>query len=232
MTEKVRIQKYLSQQGVLSRRQAEAYLQKGWISVNGEVVTELGTKIDPKVDVVTLHDDAQKAREDMCTIAFHKPRGVVTNCPQEGETEIRDLLPQSYQHLHAIGRLDKDSEGLILMTSDGVFAKQCLDPKKGHEREYEVWVSKLFSDSMKEEMETGLYILGKQTLPTQIQIVGSRRFLMVMREGKNRQIRRMVQQVGNGVVRLKRIRFGSVLLGGLASGSFRRIDSTLELAIR
>lgn len=224
MAEPIRIQKYLSSQNLLSRRETEAYLQKGWIQVNGQVVTTLGTRIDPDRDVVTLLPEGQKALESYTYMAFFKPVGIVSNCPAKGETQISDLLPEVYAHLSTIGRLDKDSEGLILLTDDGLFAKAALASR--HEREYLVRVNGVLTPTMITRLEGGVLVLGEETLPVKITRMDDQCFLMTMREGKNRQIRRMLQKVGLRVVRLKRLRFGNVKLGALKKGDFRPLTQS------
>ncbi|MFC1771106.1 pseudouridine synthase [Candidatus Margulisiibacteriota bacterium] len=219
----IRIQKYLSEQGLLSRRKAEEYLKKGWIKINGKVVTELGTKIDPQKDKIELDDNIEKIRKSYIYLAFNKPRGVVTNCPKEGEKEIKDLLPKKYQHLSAIGRLDKDSEGLILLTDDGIFAKSILNAKEPHQREYLVWINKELTEDMKKQLENGVYFLGKKTLPATIEIISPRHFKMTLVEGRNRQIRRMLKTVNAKVVKLMRIKFGKFVLSDLHKGDFEII---------
>jgi len=136
----MRIQKYMSQKGILSRRKTEEYLLKGWIKVNGEVVTELGRKIDPEKDTVELSDQVERIKQGYTYIKIHKPRGILTNLASDDEREVIDLLPDEYYNLHSVGRLDKDSEGLILFTDDGIFAKQFLNTDHPHEREYVVKV--------------------------------------------------------------------------------------------
>lgn len=215
----MRIQKYLSSQNILSRREAELYMQRGWIRVNGHVVTELGTKIDPNRDRVEVVPEGQKALQSYVYLAFFKPVGIVSNCPAEGERQVTDLLPPHLAHVSTIGRLDKDSEGLILLTDDGLFAKAALNSM--HEREYLVRVNGVFTPAMAERLEEGVTMLGTETKPVRITRLDEQCFLIVMSEGKNRQIRRMVQKVGLQVVRLKRLRFGNVKLGDLAKGDYR-----------
>jgi 16S rRNA U516 pseudouridylate synthase RsuA-like enzyme len=149
-----RIQKYLSEKGICSRRKAEEWILNGWISINGLVVRELGTQLDPEFDDVSINSKATDQRTT--TIAYHKPRGIVTNCPLQGEREVKEFLPKSLQHLSSIGRLDKDSEGLILFTDDGVLAKYYLDSKNPHEREYLVWVHKEIEPEQIQILEDGI----------------------------------------------------------------------------
>lgn len=221
----MRIQKYLSQQGILSRRKAEVYLKNGWITVNGQVVTEIGVQIDPERDIVALTKQGEKDRQSFVYVVFHKPRGVLTNCKQVGETEIIDLLPKQYDHLNAIGRLDKDSEGLILLTDDGAFANQFLNSSVCHERVYEVWSAYPIANEDMTGLASGVDIGGGYiTKPCEVVRVSSRRIKMTLTEGKNRQIRRMLEAVGNRVHRLKRVSFGSYQLGDLPPGSYKEVQ--------
>ncbi len=227
---KIRIQKHLSAQNILSRRKTEEYLQKGWIKVNGEVVTQLGYLIDPETDVITLGEPILEKKAAYTYLAFNKPRGIVSNCPDPSETEIRDLLPPRYRHLSTIGRLDKESEGLILLTDDGIFAKHLLTHP--HEREYLVGVNAEFTQEMAATLEAGVVIESYQTLPVQIKILEPNCFMIRMKEGKNRQIRRMVRTVGLTVTRLKRFRFGTVRLDRLEKGTFRPLTSVEKAALQ
>ena len=120
-----RIQKLLSEQGVCSRRQAEAFIQAGHVYINGTVVTDPATKIDPETATITLDSQAQSLLNQRTYIKYYKPRGIVTHSPQAGEKAIQDMIDSSMSHYAPIGRLDKDSEGLILLSDDGVFAKKC-----------------------------------------------------------------------------------------------------------
>lgn len=223
---KIRIQKYLSQQGILSRRKAELYLQKGWISVNGVPVTELGTQIDPEVDVVTLDPVVSDIRKAYQYIAFHKPKGVVTNCPLPGEQEILDLLPAGLQYLSSVGRLDKESEGLILLTDDGVFANACLNASPPHTRIYEVATHRTLLPDEKDQLENGLMLMGKKTLPLTVTQFQAHRFYMTMGQGKNRQIRKMLQSLGLVVRKLIRLEFAHIKLGELRPGEYRHLSDS------
>ena len=217
----MRIQKYLSMQGILSRRKAEEYLKNGWISVNGKVVTELGYQFDPQKDVLELADEIKKIKEEYIYLAYYKPRGILTNCAQNGEKEIRDVLPAKYRQLHSIGRLDKESEGLILLTNDGIFAKAILNAEIPHTRKYEVWINKELTEDMREILEQGVYILGIKTKKTKIEVLGKKHFHITLREGKNRQIRRMVRNVEGVVLQLKRVQFGNIKVEPLRIGDYR-----------
>jgi len=229
MATPLRIQKYLSELNICSRREAERWLLEGRIRINGEVVTQLGTMIDPDRDQLSI-DAPEKAAPIRRYIAFHKPAGIVSNLPTAGERDIRSLLPKEYASVSTIGRLDKDSEGVILLTDDGVFAKQALNSQ--HEREYVVTVSGHFSGGMAERLEEGVQIFGEKTRRTKIEILDSNRFIIHMNEGKNRQIRRMITKVGLSVIRLIRTKYGPIRLGHLEPGRYRELAPYEIEAIR
>ena len=221
----MRIQKYLSQQNIVSRRKAEEYLLKGLIKVNGVVITTLGFQIDPDKDKIEIDYQIKQIQQNYIYLAFHKPKGYFTNCPEIGEKEIKDILPKKFAHLSAIGRLDKDSEGLILLSDDGIFAKTILNAEHPHTRRYRVWINHPLSDQAKKQLESGVSILGKFTKPVTIEMIHPNSFIIVMNEGRNRQIRRMLYSVGCTVIGLKRLSFGQVELAGLKSGEFRLLSS-------
>jgi 23S rRNA pseudouridine2604 synthase len=220
----IKLQKYLSEQQILSRRKAETAILEGLIKVNGKTAT-LGMRVDPSRDKVEISPIIYEEKRKFCYMVFHKPPGVVTNLPQEGETQITDLLPAKYQKLNSVGRLDKDSEGLILLTDDGIFAKKLLNNDAPHVREYLVWVNEPMTSSMARTLEKGVVILATYTKPTKVTLLGEKYFKINLYEGKNRQIRRMVQTLGLFVVRLKRIRFGSILLGDIPRGQYRLLSN-------
>ena len=225
MGKQVRIQKYLSEKGVCSRRKAEVYIQKGWVKVNGETVRVLGSTIDPDKDTVTLSDKVNKEQEKQQYIALYKPRGIVTNLPQGREREIKDILPPEYKKLSAVGRLDKESEGLILLTDDGVFTKQLLQGDPPHERTYHVTIDMPLNQGLISQFERGMSLFGGTTKPVKVDRVGDLTYALTMIEGKNRQIRRMMQKVGRSVLELKRIQYGSYTLSDLKlkPGQFKTV---------
>jgi len=221
----VRLQKYLSMQGILSRRKAEECIQKGWIKVNGKVVTQMGTTVIPGVDVVEVSEKVTDMKNSFTTIVYYKPMGVVTNLPQKGETEIRDLLPLQYKALSPVGRLDKESEGLIILTNDGILAKKLLSPNFPHEREYHVWIDVPFLASHMDRLMEGVVILGEHTKPVLIERISEFCYKFILTEGKNRQIRRMCKLVGRNVVQLKRVRFGNLAVN-LREGQYQEVSES------
>jgi 23S rRNA pseudouridine2605 synthase/23S rRNA pseudouridine2604 synthase len=227
MTE-MRLQKFLSGAGICSRRKGEVYIKAGWVRVNGKVVTELGVKIDPDRDTVEVDQDAIRSHTAPIYIALNKPRGYVSSCQQENEKIVLDLLDIS-ERVYPVGRLDKESTGLLLLTNDGHLHHRLSHPSFNHEKEYEVTVAKPISARSLRKLADGLPMMGTRTRPARVKRISAWRFRIVLQEGKNRQIRRMVRKVGNQVVNLKRIRIANIKLGPLPSGAWRYLNRT-ELA--
>lgn len=223
---KVRIQKILSNQQRLSRRKAEQAIRDKQVKVNGEFA-HLGQLADPDIDDIWV--DPSILNKPKTTIAFYKPRGIVTNCPQSGQTCIRDILPPHLTHLSSIGRLDKESEGLIILTDDGLLANHYLNAGVDHIRVYDVWLNKPLSESSRNRLQRGIPLLGGRTKPMTIEPISTTVSRWTLTEGKNRQIRRMAMDVGCYVTRLKRIQFGPILLDNLKSGKYRDITEYLQI---
>jgi pseudouridine synthase len=229
----MRLQKYLSRAGICSRRRGEEYIKAGWVKVNGKIATELGVKIDPDKDVVEVDHCAVDANIVPIYIALNKPRGVVSSCYQPNEKIVLDLL-NIEERVFPIGRLDKDSTGLLLLTNDGRLHHRLSHPSFNHEKEYEVRVAKPLTEGTLRKLSKGLPMMGTRTRPAQVTRISARRFRIVLLEGKNRQIRRMVRKVGNEVIELKRIRIATIRLDKLPSGSWRYLtekerDTLLKL---
>lgn len=219
----VRLQKWLAAAGVCSRRKGEVLIQEGRVAVNGRVVTALGTKIDPAADRVAVDGvPVGAANEKPVYIIVHKPRGVVTSCEQEGVPVVVDLVACDTR-IYPVGRLDKDSTGLVLLTNDGRLHHGLLHPSFDHEKEYEVTVARPVSDGALRRMAEGMPMMGSRTRRALVRRRAGRRFRITLKEGKNRQIRRMVRKVGNHVVALKRIRMASIRLGNLKEGQWRHL---------
>lgn len=219
----VRLQKYLSAAGVCSRRKGEELIVAGKVAVNGEVIVELGTKIDPDQDRVEVDGKAIKPSNTLVYIALNKPKDYVTSCSHPGQKVVVDLVDIS-ERIYPVGRLDKDSTGLLLLTNDGRIHHRLSHPSFDHEKEYDVTVARPIPDGALKKMSDGLPLMGTKTRPARITRISPRRFRMVLQEGKNRQIRRMVRKVGNEVTRLQRKRFASVKLGNLPPGKWRYLS--------
>jgi pseudouridine synthase len=216
----MRLQKFLSSAGFCSRRKAEEYIKDGHVKVNGEVVSELGTKIEPAIDLVTVNGELVEAKHDLIYIALNKPQGYVTSCSQKGDKIVLDLI-NIQDRVYPVGRLDKDSTGLLILTNNGELHHRLSHPSFDHEKEYEVAVSNPIPDGALQKMAKGLPMMGTKTRPADIKRISARVFSIVLKEGKNKQIRRMVRKMGNQVVRLKRIRISIIKLGNLTEGSWR-----------
>ncbi len=216
----VRIQKYLSEAGICSRRKGEEYITKGLIKVNGKVVTTLGTKIDPKKDKVELDKTLVKPRSELKYIIINKPIGFVTTCAKHDEKKVLDLI-KTKERVFPVGRLDKDSEGLLLLTNDGAATYRLTHPKFEHEKEYEVIVDKSYTKGQIAKLRQGVKLFGSKTNPTRIKEVSKRKFRIVLTEGKNRHIRRVCRKVGLQVLELRRIRVANIKLGKLSVGEYR-----------
>jgi len=219
----MRLQKFLSAAGVCSRRKGEEYINAGRVAVNGQVVVELGTKVDPAADQVTVDGNPVQFSQSLLYIALHKPVDYVTSCSHPGEKIVLDLVNVP-QRVYPIGRLDKDSTGLLLLTNDGRLHHKLSHPSFDHEKEYDVTVAKPISDGSLRKMAAGLPMMDTQTRPARVRRTAARRFRIVLQEGKNRQVRRMVRKVGNQVTGLKRIRVANIKLGNLARGAWRHLN--------
>ncbi|MBA3018874.1 MAG: rRNA pseudouridine synthase [Proteobacteria bacterium] len=216
----MRLQKFLSSAGFCSRRKAEEYIKDGHVKVNGEVVSVLGTKIDPETDRVEVKGKLVEAKHDLIYIALNKPRGYVASCSQKGDKIVLDLI-NIQDRVYPVGRLDKDSTGLLLLTNDGELHLRLSHPSFDHEKEYEVVVVTPISDGALRKMAQGMPMMGTKTRPADVKRISAKVFSIILKEGKNKQIRRMVRKMGNNVVRLKRIRISNIKLGNLPEGSWR-----------
>lgn len=216
----MRLQKFLSSAGVCSRRKGEELIIAGKVSVNGKTITELGTKIDPARDQVEVGGKPIQPSQELIYIVLNKPGDYVTSCSHPGEKVVVDLVDIP-ERIYPVGRLDKDSTGLLLLTNDGRIHHRLSHPSFDHEKEYDVTVVRPISDGALKKMSDGLPLMGTRTRPARVTRISGRRFRIVLQEGKNRQIRRMVRKVGNEVKRLQRIRFAGINLGSLSPGRWR-----------
>ena len=216
----MRLQKYLSSAGFCSRRKGEEYIRDGRVEVNGVTVTELGSKVDPQNDRIEVDQKLVKTDQKKIYIALNKPREYVTSCDHPGEKIVLDLVDIP-ERIYPVGRLDKDSTGLLLLTNDGSFHLRLSHPSFDHEKEYEVTVARHITDGALRSLEKGIPMMGTITRPTKIKRISSKRFRIILKEGKNRQIRRMVRKIGTQVTGLKRIRISNIKLGRLSEGSWR-----------
>jgi pseudouridine synthase len=226
----VRLQKLMSEAGICSRRKAEVYIMAGRVRVNGQIVTELGIKVNVEKDRVEFDGELISASSRLIYLALNKPMGVVTSCSHPGEKVVTDLINLP-DRIYPVGRLDKDSTGLILLTNDGALHHRLSHPSFNHEKEYLVTVAKSITDGALNKMARGLSIMGVRTRPAPIRRLSPTRFRIVLKEGRNRQIRRMVRKVGNRVIGLVRIRIANIHLGNLAEGAWRPLTDKERIAL-
>lgn len=238
--EKQRIAKVMAHQGLCSRREAEEYILRGWVRVDGVVVTECGTKITPN-QVITLDMAARKTQAERVTILINKPIGYVSAQAENGYQPAVTLITAANQHLaHArnrvfdsahlrglapAGRLDIDSQGLLILTQDGRIAKQIIGENSGIEKEYLVRVTGKLAANGIGLLRHGLALDGVQLRRAQVEWLNADQLRFVLREGRKRQIRRMCELVGLEVVGLKRIRVGNIKLGDLPVGKWRYLGA-------
>ena len=220
----MRLQKFLSAAGFSSRRQGEEYIKDGRVKVNDIVVTELGTKVDPDTDRVEVDGTMLSLNQKLVYIALNKPREYVTSCDQADTKIVLDLIDIP-QRVYPIGRLDKDSTGLLLLTNDGRLHHRLSHPSFDHEKEYEVSVAKPIPSGTLKRLSQGLPLMGRKTRPATVERISSRKFRIVLLEGRNRQVRRMVRKVGNQVTRLHRMRISNIKIGDLKPGSWRHLTN-------
>ncbi|MBL8012764.1 MAG: rRNA pseudouridine synthase [Candidatus Omnitrophica bacterium] len=225
----MRIQVFLSHNGVCSRREAMDYVKEGRVSLNGTVVLEPSTPIDPHKDQIKV-DGRLIEKKSFQYVLLNKPAGFVTTKEDaHAQRTVMDLLPQDLQHVVPVGRLDKDTEGLLLLTNDGDLTFRLTHPQFDVDKTYLVHIGGKLLLEKKYRLETGVVIEGKMTKPAQIRNIhssgGQTEFLMVIQEGRKRQIRLMLKAVGCAVSYLKRMAQGPLQLGELPLGKWRALTA-------
>ncbi|MBI3918145.1 MAG: rRNA pseudouridine synthase [Betaproteobacteria bacterium] len=234
--EKIRVSKLMSEQGICSRREADSYIERGWVLVDGVPVTELGTRIDPN-QRITLAKAAQSRQDASVTILLNKPVGYVSGQPEKNYRPAATLVtaqsrfsgdrsplrfsPAHLKGLAPAGRLDIDSTGLLVMTQDGRIARQLIGENSGMEKEYLVRVEGKLSAEGLARLNFGLSLDGVALKRAEVAWQNRDQLKFVLREGKKRQVRRMCEQVGLTVTGLKRVRIGNVRLGDLPPRQWR-----------
>lgn len=229
MKNRIRINKYLSQCGLGSRRKVEAFILSGRISINGRVIRSLSSTVDIDVDIVELDDTRLNPIRESYYLILNKPRGYITSMSDErGRPIVMDLIPERYKKamIFPVGRLDKDTEGLLLLTNDGCLAYKLNNPKYGITKEYIVELDKPLKNSAKAKIEKGIFLYGTQTRPATIDFLDKSRKLInfIITEGKKRHIRMTFRNFSYRVKELKRVSYASIKLGKMNSGSFRLLE--------
>lgn len=224
-----RLQKIISAAGITSRRAAEEMILAGRVTVNGQVVTELGSKADPAKDLIALDGQPVKPAETFYYVLLHKPAGYVTSLKDpQGRQLVTELVKDIGERLFPVGRLDYNSEGLLLLTNDGAWANRLMHPRHQVDKEYHVRVRGKIDPQQIKKLADGVELEDGPTGATTVRLLKndqSNDWLSVtIREGRNRQVRRMCAAVGLFVVRLRRIRYGNLTLGGLQPGEYRLLS--------
>lgn len=222
-----RLQKLIASRGVCSRRKAEELISAGRVTVNG-VVAAIGTSADPDVDTILLDGSPLPSSVENVYIMLHKPRGYVTTLSDEKGRPVVTELVDCGKRVYPVGRLDMDSEGLLLLTNDGAFADRLMHPKREVDKTYEVWVTG-FQPGCERLLERPIVLDGYQIRPPKVVLLNvqgnTARLRITIHEGRNRQIRRMCDAAGVRVTRLRRIAEGTVRLGNLKKGCWRYLTT-------
>lgn len=227
----VRLQKYLADCGVASRRGSEEIIRSGRVCVNGEAVTEMGVKIDEDNDLVTVDDVPVRPQKKMVYIMLNKPVGFVTTVNDDkGRDTVMDLVSDIPVRIYPVGRLDYDTEGLLLMTNDGDLTYKITHPKSNVKKTYIAEVTGNISMETVTRLRNGVVVDGVRTSPAQVQVIGATRLgtklEVTIHEGRNRQVRKMFEAVGCIVKRLKRTKEAGLTLGHLPLGKWRKLSES------
>lgn len=234
MTE--RLQKIIAAAGITSRRAAEELILNGRVAVNGQVVTELGAKADPATDRITVDGALVKPAEALYYVLLHKPAGYVTSLKDpQGRQLVTELVQEVGARLFPVGRLDYNSEGLLLLTNDGAWANRLMHPRHQVDKEYHVRVRGKVDPQQIKRLSDGVELEDGPVSGATVRLLKADQnndwLSVTIREGRNRQVRRMCAAVGLSVVRLRRIRYGSLTLGGLKTGEYRLLSKEEAMAL-
>lgn len=226
----VRLNKYLANQGIAARRKCDEYIEGGLVKVNGVVVTQLGTKIDTETDKVEIENSVILEKPKPVYYLLNKPLGYVCSVTGPESPKVVELFEHIPERVFPVGRLDKLTTGMLIMTNDGNFSFRMTHPKFEKEKEYVVKVREKVTKAVEAMLRKPFYIMGKLTQEATIHVQSPHLFHVILKEGRNRQIRRMCQRAGLTIEKLKRVRIGKVMLGTLKPGEFRMLDKDeLEL---
>ncbi len=233
----VRLQKFLAESGVASRRKSEELIEQGKVKVNGRLAM-IGDKVDPKKDTITVSGKKIVKTKTFTYVVLHKPRGFITTMNDEMDRKcVAELIKDVPGRVYPVGRLDRDSEGMLLFTNDGAFANAMTHPTKHVPKTYRVTVRPSISEDQITALTQGVIIDDRKTAPAEVRVVTKEEGRVVLEiilyEGRNRQIRKMCEEVGLEVARLKRTAIGSIKLGMLKQGAWRNLteDEVRKLMI-
>lgn len=227
----MRLNRFLAASGLGSRRHCDELIADGRVTINGQPCTDFSTQVEPS-DHVKVGNRIVRQAETL-TIALHKPAGFVSTRRDPNATDtIYDLLPAKFARLFNVGRLDVQTEGLLLLTSDGDLAQHLIHPRYKVEKEYEVTLDKLWDPKLAEKLRSGIFLDGKRARLTFVRPIAPRKLRVVLHQGMNRQIRRMFYEIGYEVKRLVRTRLGRLRLGEMPRGAWRPLTKSELAALR
>lgn len=229
MSNPIRLQKILADCGIASRRKAEEFILAGKVAVNGETA-KIGDKADPETDKITLSGKPLQNHSKLIYIMLHKPRGYITTMSDEMERKcVAELVDKIPQRIYPVGRLDRESEGLLLMTNDGEFANAMTHPSRHVPKTYRVTVRPGVTEDQLNQLAEGIIIDGRKTAPADVRVLvqepGRVVLQIVLHEGRNREIRKMCEKLNLETARLKRTAFGPLRLGMLPAGKWRELTA-------
>jgi 23S rRNA pseudouridine2605 synthase len=221
-----RLQKVLAKAGIASRRGAEELIRQGKVRVDGRVVTEMGTKVDPEIQEIECAGVTLASQEEKVYILLHKPSGYLSTVDDpQGRPIVTDLLKNIKERVYPVGRLDLDTEGALLLTNDGELAQKILHPSHEVNKTYVAKVKGLPGKKKLEALSRGIELEGRKTWPAKIEVLNTKAQLttiqITIHEGRKRQVRKMFESIGHSVLGLKRIAYGQLELGELRSGKYR-----------
>ena len=221
-SEGIRLNKFISSSGMCSRREADRLIESGKVTING-IIADLGSRVF-EGDFVEADGKPVIPEDHSIYIAFNKPLGITCTTDKRDPSNIIDYINFN-ERIFPVDRLDKNSSGLILLTNNGDIVNRLLRSENGHEKEYVVTLDRPYDSKFIKNMSSGVPVLGRMTLPTEVFPVNAKTFRIILRQGMNRQIRRMCEYLGYRVTRLKRIRFINIELGDLATGKWRYLTA-------
>lgn len=229
----IRLNKYLKDKGIASRRKADEFISKGYIRVNGKVVTELGFRVDEDKDKIEISEELNEEKKKYRYIVLNKPAGYVTSKSENEGKSVFSLLPE-IEGLTYAGRLDKESKGLLIFSNDGEFIFGITYPEFEKEKEYRVVVDEAVTEEALNKMRKGMMIDGKLTKQAVVEKTGDYSFNIILNEGMNRQIRKMAKRVGYEVIELTRFRIKSILSNDIKIGTWRELtkEEVEDLKVR
>ena len=225
----MRLQKFLAEANVASRRKSEEIILEGRVKVNGEVIKSLGTKVESEKDVVFVDNKEVKIEENLIYVILNKPLNCVTTVKDQfGRKSVLDYVSEIKERIYPVGRLDYDTSGLLILTNDGELTFKLTHPKHYVEKTYIARVDKLPKEKELERFRNGLLIDGKMTSKAKIRVIDKKSFILEIKiyEGRNRQVRKMCAEIGANVKELKRIKIGNLELGNLKSGQYRKLNES------